>query len=461
MTDYALFETRLADALGRYADGVPTEVDAVALTGAIAADRATSRVRRRGPTAIAYRRPVVLVLFLVLAGSIAGVAIFGSQLNRPKPAVVASPEASSAAPTVVPSPSLPSPSLPAPSAAAVLQWTDQDIGTQPAVTSIWRVGEWFVAAGPESSFADDDQPVDARFIRSRDGHIWETVPAPARGLEVETGTVDGGLLWVVGELGTSADPKRGIWTTSDGATWQRVADVTGLDFGPGSVREISRAEAGWLALATRWVDAETGDPFILRSTDGVAWTREPYPDGAGPYDVAGLASDGTQWLLATQGYEQGQPASLEALTSNDGLTWTIHVVDVLPKPGSAGAVTFGPSGFVIVGEILDGEYPHAVAWASPDGTTWSVAKMVGLADPAGETGLRSVVAFDGGYLASGYRLDMGPSFWTSVDGSSWVQVDDATGSEGISLQALAASDDVFVAGGDEPGGPFIWTAPHP
>jgi hypothetical protein len=348
-----------------------------------------------------------------------------------------------------------------PTPAAVLRWTEQDIGTQPAITSIWRVGEWFVAVGPDSTFANDDPPVDTRFIRSRDGHTWESVPAPARGLEIETGTVDDGVLWVVGKLGTSANPKRGIWSTRDGENWQRVANVKGLDFGPGRVRVISRAEAGWLALATRWVDAETGDGFVLRSTDGVAWRRMPYPEGSGPYDVAGLVSDGTNWLLATQGYEQGQPASIEALTSNDGVTWTTNVVDVLPKPGNAGAVTFGPRGFVIVGQILDGEYPHPVAWSSPDGTTWSAATMVGLPDPAGETGLRSVVAFDGGYFATGYRLDDTPSFWTSVDGSSWAQVDDLSGTDSVFVQAIGASDSTYLAGGDaSAGGAFIWAAPH-
>ena len=216
--------------------------------------------------------------------------------------------------------------------------------------------------------------------------------------------------------------------------------MTGLDFGPGGVEEISHAGAGWLALARLWIDAESADGFMLRSTDGVAWTKEPYPEGAGQYDVAGLVSDGTQWLLATEGYEQGQPASIEALTSADGLTWTTNVVDVMPKPGNAAAVTFGPSGFVIVGQILDGEYPHPVAWASPDGATWSAATMDGLPDPAGETGLRLVAAFDGGYLAYGYRLDDTPSFWTSVDGSSWAQVDDLFGTTPVFVLSIAASD---------------------
>ena len=151
------------------------------------------------------------------------------------------------------------------------------------MTNIWRVGEWFLAVGPESSFADDDQHVAARFIRSRDGQRWVSVPAPARGMEVETGTVVDGTLWLVGRAGTAADPKRGIWTTLDGVRWQRVADVTGLDFGPGRVDAISHASAGWLALASRWIDAESQEALAFRSKDGVAWTKVPYPNADDAY----------------------------------------------------------------------------------------------------------------------------------------------------------------------------------
>ena len=455
MTDATLFEARLTEALGRYSDRVSVDVDPDQLVGALA----TTAPRRRR-TAVDRSR-LALAIVLIVAASLAGIALFGGRLVAPTPLIVPSPSplASTATPTTSTSPVV-SPS-PTATHAASLDWTERDIGTQPEVTSIWRVGEWFIAVGPAGSFAGDVQHVDAQFIRSRDGIVWEKVPAPARGMEVETGTVDGGVLWIVGSLGTSAEPKRGIWTTSDGATWRRVADVKGLDFGPGGITAISHARAGWLALASRWIDAESQEGFMLRSTDGIGWSRTSYPAGSSPYDVSGLVSDGAQWLLATVGYEQGQPASIEALTSGDGLVWTTHVVDILPKPGGAGGVAFGPRGFAIVGQMLDGEYPHPVAWSSSDGTIWTEASMVGRPDPAGQTGLRSVVAFDGGYFASGYRLDDIPTFWSSVDGSSWYQIDDPSATTSAFVNAIGASDTTFLAGGQaSSGGGFIWSAAH-
>ena len=235
MTDSNRFETRLIEALARYAGRASVDVDPERLVGALATMSTAPRTRR---TAIGRPR-LALAIVLIVAASLAGIALFGGRLIAPRPPIVptSSPSASSGTPTTSPSPVVTT--SPTAIHVASLDWAEQDIGTQPAVTSIWRVGEWFIAVGPAGSFAGDDRHADARFIRSRDGNAWESVPAPARGLEAETGTVDGGKLWLVGSLGTSAEPKRGIWTTSDGVTWQRVADVTGLDFGPGGVTAIS------------------------------------------------------------------------------------------------------------------------------------------------------------------------------------------------------------------------------
>ena len=238
MTDSTRFEDRLTVALGRYADQVAVHVDPLLLVRGLATGATTPRTRPR----VAVDRLRLSLAVIVLIGlALVGVALFGSRIVVPLPPVVVSPSPSTSAATTTPSPATSSTPLPtassAPTTAAVaLQWTARDIGAQPAVTNIWRVGEWFLAVGPESSFADDDRHVAARFIRSRDGQRWVSVPAPARGMEVETGTVVDGTLWLVGRAGTAADPKRGIWTTLDGVRWQRVADVTGLDFGPGQSR---------------------------------------------------------------------------------------------------------------------------------------------------------------------------------------------------------------------------------
>jgi hypothetical protein len=456
MNDFTTFETRLTDALGRYADRVPTDVEPDAIVRTVAnASRGRRMIDRR---AFGRRTHLLVGIAIVVLASIGGLALFGGRLLQPAPSVIVSPSpGTTSAPTPATSPTPAATPTAAPP--AVLSWTDRDIDLQPAVASIWRLGEWFIAVGPESSL-DDEEHTDASFIRSMDGQTWESVPAPARGMEVETGTVEDGVLWLVGKLGAPADPKRGIWTTRDGATWQRVAGVEGLDFGPGRVDVISHAQGGWLALARRWINAEAQDGFMLRSADGVVWTREPYPDAGS--DV-GLVSDGERWLMVTHSLPDDQTPSVDALTSVDGVSWTRHAVADLPLGGvarlSGGAtdVTWSPRGFVIVGVRNEGEYPHPLAWWSPDGETWTDARFDTLPGVAGESLLEVVIGYDDGYLASGHRLQDAASFFTSRDGVVWTQVDDLSGEPLSRVNALAASDDTFVAGGEDDAA-FVWSA---
>jgi hypothetical protein len=462
MTDSTPFETRLADALGRYADRVPVDVDPARLVQGLAA----AATPRSGPR-LAISRPRLSLAILVLVGlALVGLAVFGGRILVPVPPVV-SPSPSTPIPTPAASPTTDPTATPAPTTAAVLHWTERGIGTQPAVTSIWRVGDWFVAVGPESSFADDDQHVAARFIRSRDGQTWETVSAPARGMEVETGTVVDGTWWLVGRLGKAADPKRGIWTTRDGAAWQRVAGVKGLDFGPGRVDTISRTSAGWLGLATRWINAEAQEGSMLRSPDGVRWTTVPYPEVDGSWGIVGLGSDGGRWLLAIQTTIDATTSSVQALISKDGVAWTPHLVATLQQGGpdrlTSGAddITWSRQGFVIGGTRNEGEFPHPLAWRSRDGETWTSAQTEALSGLAGESGIQLVAPFDDGYLATGHRLQDAASFWTSRDGTVWTQVDDLFGGPISRVSALSISDEVFVAGGEDEDGAFIWTAPRP
>jgi hypothetical protein len=408
---------------------------------------------------------VAILAALLVAATVALIVVGAGLLGPPPPPVIPPPSSSPSAGIVEPSST---PALtPTPSRPAALQWVPQDIGDQPAITYIWRVGEWFIAVGPDSSFADDDQNVDARFIRSRDGRTWEGVPAPVRGMQVETGTVDGDVLWIVGRRGSSADPTRGIWTTRDGATWQRVADVTGLDFGPGRVDTIAHARGGWLALARRWINPEAQDGFMLRSIDGAAWARLPYPDVEGFVGTDGLVSDGERWLLTSYRSVEGEPDSVQALTSDDGVAWTPHFVATLEQGGvarvssRANAVAWGPRGFVIGGVRHEGEFPHPLAWWSPDGETWTSAAIDTLPGLAGESSFEVVVGFDGGYLASGHRLQDAAAFFSSPDGTNWTQVDDLSGGPLSRVIALAVGDDAYVTGGEDDFGPFIWTAPRP
>ena len=107
MTEPTRFETRLTDAVDRYADRAPIDVDPIALTQRLAGGRATSGAGRRW-SAVVGRQPALVLLVAVVVVSIASLAVFGGQVLQTRPAVVATPAPGSASPTVTPSPSQPS-----------------------------------------------------------------------------------------------------------------------------------------------------------------------------------------------------------------------------------------------------------------------------------------------------------------------------------------------------------------
>ncbi len=175
--------------------------------------------------------------------------------------------------------------------------------------------------------------------------------------------------------------------------------------------------------------------------------------------IRDLATDGNQWIVAVIQPLATPGDRLWAFISTDGAQWTRNPIAEFAEQRGVGLghMTDGPGGFVFIGFEGPGRTRQPLAWRSPDGITWTPAQMDGLAGLSGETGLQDVVGSDGGYLASGARLDEVPTFWRTSDGSTWTQVDDGSSPPGSHVQGLAVSDNVFVAAGSDVE-PFIWTA---
>ena len=304
--------------------------------------------------------------------------------GTPTPTVAASPSQAVASATPGPRP-------------AAFAWTSATLPggeTLSNVDRVWHVGNRFVAvASPH--FNDGIDPHLTSFLRSDDGIVWEAVPAPARGLDIDTGVVEDDVLWLVGSVGPPDDPQRSIWKTRDGEAWERVKDVTGLDFGAGFVRDISHSSAGWLVLAYRSLNVELSVPELYRSRDGVRWAKVALPTQG--FGLKSLVSDQERWIMTLNESREGDTQVLGhdvwAYTSVDGFEWSRSLVASTERgtglPASINSVdaVFGPAGFVIVGQHVDGEIPDAVAWRSADGTTWTSGQMDGPPDTAGQTGV--------------------------------------------------------------------------
>ena len=283
----------------------------------------------------------------------------------------------------------------APTAAAVLRWTEQDIGAASHDEHLARWATGSSPSGPRAHSRTTTHTSAARFIRSRDGRRGRTSPARRAAWSRDRDRRRRCPLGRRQARHGSADPRRGIWTTRDGATWQRVAGVKGLDFGPGRVDVISLTRNGWLALARRWINAEAQDGFMLTLDRWRPMVKAAYPEVEGQWGIVGLVSDGNRWLLAIQNGTMGDKhrwrlSPLRMVSPGRHISST-----TLDQGGPVRLTTSGDdspgahSGFVIVGTRPEGEFPHPLGWHSSDGETWTSAATEALPDLRASRGCNS------------------------------------------------------------------------
>ncbi|HEY5630313.1 MAG TPA: hypothetical protein VIR16_12470, partial [Candidatus Limnocylindrales bacterium] len=160
------------------------------------------------------------------------------------------------------------------------------------------------------------------------------------------------------------------------------------------------------------------------------------------------------------------PASAIAFWSADGASWA-PLQGFASNDGSAalGAAEAGGR-IVLVGHDPTG----ATAWVGSVQTGWTQApSQASLAVPYAAGGMNAVVAFDGGFVAGGYRDDpskaaAAAAVWRSKDGLTWTLDDDHGGFAGGRIMGLAVVGDALVAvgaSGDQIRGPaaaWRWTA---
>jgi hypothetical protein len=151
--------------------------------------------------------------------------------------------------------------------------------------------------------------------------------------------------------------------------------------------------------------------------------------------------------LIAVGVEQ-PPAQAIAFASTDGVRW----IQLPGLPGAAGttaiAVSTDSRRTVIVGLDPSG----ATAWSSAAGSWTQAPRQPSLEVPYAAGAMTSVVPFDGGFIAGGYRDDplhaaAAAAVWRSNDGLEW-QAEDGSGTfPGGRVWGVAATAGMVVAVG--------------
>lgn len=180
----------------------------------------------------------------------------------------------------------------------------------------------------------------------------------------------------------TVDAVPAAWASVDGTEWTRVASDGLLGapsasltrFAPMSdgppVTQLSAVVAGGPGLVA--VGEDRGEAGVWVSTDGLDWQRVADDDGT-------FRGENRRWLadvvatdqgLVAVGYDGDEDAAA-VWTSSDGLTWTRLPHDESELGGSGTqsmrAVVATETGLVAAG----GDAGAAAVWSSPDGTTWT------------------------------------------------------------------------------------------
>jgi hypothetical protein len=261
------------------------------------------------------------------------------------------------------------------------------------------------------------------------------------GLQAVTTSTGGGLIgigtWLTSETpdGTARHPT--IWTSDDGATWERLPDsvafVSQRDRWEENVLDVVASERGFVAVGVEeFDDASSADAAAWSSPDGRSWTRSTVEDGLGRTMDQVIATAGGFVAIGEAGYDfhAGFGEGTAVWTSPDGATWSRLPDREAPPRGTRLRSAIAGSGVYLAsagfehaqGQEAEPRPPVTDGiWRSTDAIHWKPIAGTPL-------GVGDIVAAPGGFLAMGSTaLDAASgatsvTAWGSTDGTSWIPV---------------------------------------
>ncbi len=274
-----------------------------------------------------------------------------------------------------------------------------------------------VAGGPGFLIGGDrhvGSRLDAAIWTSRDGVTWTAAnPLPdnqgmGSGGPMQVNAIAAGpdrILAISGRTGY--EPQGRIWSSQDGITWQKVADLSASD---PRVYRVAWTPAGFVMAALAG-DTPGESTIIVRSSpDGASWTTLfSLPPASSA--VSGIASDSRSIVVvgtsAQNGLVVAGPAAKDvAPTSAPSPTPT-------PTPSPPGT----PPASETVGGFLWTRIDAPFGGAQPGPMTALGSQVVMATSPYG-------------WVSPGTAMPH-PTFWHSLDGSTWQRLPDRPAFAGV------------------------------
>ncbi len=294
---------------------------------------------------------------------------------------------------------------------------------------------------------------------------WQRVPTSivggsSRGLKFRSLSIAPGMLIAVGGDVQGAVVLR----SSDGVQWTRAADEPAFD--DASLRAIASRGGQVVAVGARSGSARG---LLWTTTDGVAWRDRGYAF-AGNIEVVGVAAGPSSFVVAGSFRTPADASGARRLmgaawTSADAATWDRFTMPVDTETGDFRLtyVTFVGSRFVALGRASDIDaHPGMLVWTSTDGRAWRRGQDI----PVGRDGSIDDIALGpGGALIAAGRTTADPSraaVFTSSDGLRWTHVPDGPDLAGAVMRALACDEQHCLAVGESasssPSNAAAWTS---
>jgi hypothetical protein len=308
-------------------------------------------------------------------------------------------------------------------------------GADPAAATRLAAGpRGWVATGPGAIWT------------SKDGRSWTLAARnglPGGQVYVLTGTA-GGFLAAGQAAAPDGTTQAVIWTSSDGAYWQRLtAAQAGLGAGVASI-SYAASFGGDTVISD-------GTGAWLSTDSGLTWTPVDIPPGHGP--ITGLAADGSG-LIAVRAGTAGDGA---VYFSPNGRTWQYSATLGAAAGFTPQVVKGSAYGFVVTGTNAAGDY---LAYASADGATWQPTGSLGAHAAYASTPAATVApggtVIAAGSTAPGHTGQQAVLLRASTAGTVRpVRVPDAVVPE-VAVNSLASAGGQQLAAGSADGYPAIW-----
>ncbi|QFG25340.1 hypothetical protein [Actinomadura sp. WMMB 499] len=304
-------------------------------------------------------------------------------------------------------------------------------GHEQAITSVAVSGDTAVTVGSETV----DRPRGQILVSSDAAEQWRVAEVRREGsaspFDVPRVVAASGNGWAALGAGPAGVA---VWTSTDGGTWTHRAAPQGFQRGD-TVTSLTATPNGFAAAGS----GHDGKPTLWTSADGAAWQRVAASVEGAPASVA--AAGGALVVLTEEG-------ELWRSADNGG-TWTrAEVPEADGSYGPVVALANGPGGFFAAREGKSGDRRRAVFYRSADGVGWNRASVI---DRRTYDRLAALNGTSGGLTALVPLTDGRLAVQRSDDGVKWESVERLEGDGKNATTTAALPKGVLVAGTQDNG----------